>query len=50
MKLQALTTRSGSGAEKGSSTVGDWVASILVCLMFIGMLSAMLAVLIGQSK
>jgi hypothetical protein len=50
MKLQALRSRSRPDAEKGWSTVGDWVATVLVCLIFIGMLAAMLAVLLGEAK
>ena len=50
MKLQTIQTRSGPNAEKRWSTVGDWVATILVCLIFVGMLSAMLAALLGEAK
>ncbi len=51
MKLQTFHTRSGPNAEKQRwSTVGDWVATILVCLIFVGMLSAMLAALLGEAK
>src|SRR5215471_14560426 len=50
VKVQTFKTRSAQDAEKKWSTVGDWVATCLVCLMFIGMLSAMLVVLIGEPR
>ena len=49
MGNKTLTTGSEHPAEKGSSRVGDWVAPILVWMMFIGMLSAMVAVLLGRT-
>jgi hypothetical protein len=50
MELRGLRTGTGCGAEKKCNSVGDWVATFLVCIMFIGMLSAMLFVLIGDAR
>ena len=50
MKLLTFQIRSTPGSQKRWNTVGDWIATCLVCLMFIGMLSAMLVVLIGEPK
>jgi hypothetical protein len=49
MGNKTLTTESERPAEKGSSSVGDWAAPILIGLMFIGMLSAMVSVLLGRA-
>jgi len=46
MGNQTLST----GAKKVPSSVGDWVAPVLAWVMFIGMLSAMLSVLLGPAK
>jgi hypothetical protein len=50
MGNKTLTTGSEHPAEKGSSSVGDWVAPILAATMFIGMLLAMVSVLLGRAE
>lgn len=50
MKLLNLQTWSHLHRQNALSTLSDWVATCLVCLMFVGMLSAMLVVLIGEAR
>jgi len=46
MGNQPLST----GSKKLPSSVGDWVAPVLAWVMFMGMLSAMVSVLLGPAK
>jgi len=48
MKLQ--TSRPHRDTHTKWSTVGDWVATVLVCFTLLGMLSAMLAVVLGDAR
>jgi len=48
MKLQ--TSRTHRDTLTKWNTIGDWVATVLVCLTLLGMLSAMLAVVLGDAR
>jgi hypothetical protein len=49
-KTLTLTTRSEHASNKWPSSIGDWVAPVLVWVVCIGMLLAILSVLLGRAE
>lgn len=47
---QTPGTGSGHVAKKGLGSVGDWFATVLVLVLFMGMLLAVVSVLLGRAE
>jgi hypothetical protein len=50
MATQTVRPLLGHRAHRGLSSLGDWIAPALVCVMCIGMVMAMVSVLLGPAK